>query len=304
MDNKVALADSPETALEVVGTTDLNQSAFDAIVKFSEQTEKIGKALDKVRTFFFARAYSGDFVSHNGKTVNVSGPGAERILSSLGLMGVSWELTNWEKHKDEGRDNNGDWYTHWYSAEAKIGNMRPGRLEGRAGSRDKLFGYKAGKWKDLSDVKEPDIQMAARRCVYKELVRVGLGLRNIPIEAAIAMGLDKSKIATIEFGNEGETKVDAAPVGTPVTIKDVKAFKGVSKTTNKPYVRYTVEDDKGAKYSTLDEKTAEKARALIGKKAKLAYDVGKFGNDLKGLVAAEDGPDTETDANGTAQDPQ
>ena len=56
--------------------------------------EKIEKALDKVRGFFMRRAFSGDFVSHNGKTVNVSGPGAERILSSLGLMGVGWSLTD------------------------------------------------------------------------------------------------------------------------------------------------------------------------------------------------------------------
>lgn len=301
MENKVALADTPEDAIETA-SLDLNQSAFDAIVKFSEQTDKIGKALDNVRAFFFKRAFSGDFVSHNGKTVNVSGPGAERILSSLGLMGVSWSLTSWEKHKDEGRDTNGDWYTHWYSAEAQIGNMRPGRLEGRAGSRDKLFGYKQGKWKDLSDVKEPDIQMAARRCVYKELVRIGLGLRNIPIQDAVAMGLDEKKISRIEFGSEGETKVDAAPVGTPVTIKDVKAFKGTNKTTGKPYVKYSVEDDRGAKYNTFDEKIAEKARALIGKQAKIGYEVTKFGNDIKALVAAEDGPDPEPSDNG--QEPQ
>lgn len=288
MDNKVALADTPEDAIETA-SLDLNQSAFDAIVKFSEQTVKIGNALDNVRAFFFKRAFSGDFVSHNGKTVNVSGPGAERILSSLGLMGVSWSLTQWEKHKDEGRDNNGDWYTHWYSAEAQIGNMRPGRLEGRAGSRDKLFGFKDSKWKDLSDVKEPDIQMAARRCVYKELVRIGLGLRNIPIADAVAMGLDEKKIAKISFGSEGETKVDAAPVGTPVTIKEVNPFKGINKTTKKEYVKYYIVDTAGAKYQTFDEKIAEQARLAMANKNKMliGYNVTKFGNEIVTLKISE-----------------
>lgn len=300
----VALAEIPDEVVEAPNL-DLNQSSFDAIVKFSEQTAKIGKALDETRTFFFKRAFSGDFVSHNGKTVNVSGPGAERILSALGLMGVSWSLTNWEKHKDEGDDANGKWYTHWYSAEGQIGNMRPGRLEGRAGSRDKLFGFKGGKWKDLSDVKEPDIQMAARRCVYKELVRLGLGLRNIPIADAVAMGLDEKKIAKIEFGSEGETKVDASPVGTIVTIKEVKAFAKKDETdkegkvTKKGWTRYDVIDDKGAKYSTFSESLAEKARGSIGKKCKVAWEQGSKGVEFKGVVAAEDGPDKEPD-----QEPQ
>ena len=294
----VPLADTPEDEIEVANL-DLNQNAFDAIVKFSEQTDKIGKALDNVRAFFFKRAFSGDFVSHNGKTVNVSGPGSERILSSLGLMGVSWSLTGWDKHKDEGDDANGKWYTHWYSADGKIGNMNVGRLEGRAGSRDKLFGFKGGKWKDLSDVKEPDIQMAARRCVYKELVRIGLGLRNIPIADAVAMGLDEKKIAKIEFGNEGETKVDAAPVGQIVSIKEVKAFaKKDTGTQGQPdfkkgWTRYDVIDDKGAKYATFSESLAEKARGFIGKKCKLAWEQGSKGIELKGIVAAEDGPDKE-----------
>lgn len=283
-----ALPETEDRALEVVSDMDLNQSAFNAIVKFSEQTEKIEKALDKVRGFFMRRAYSGDFVTHNGKTVNASGPGSERILSSLGLMGVGWSLTDWQKQKDEGNDKNGDWYAWWYSAEAQIGNMKLGRIEGRAGSRDKLFGYKDHAWKDLADVKEPDIRMAARRCVYKELVKIGLGMRNIPIEDAVKMGLDKGKIAKVEFGKEGETAQTAAPAGTPLTITEVKPFNGTNKTTKKPYTRYDIIDDKGAKYSTFDDKVAALAKTLKenGRKALISYEVGKYGNDIKSLTEA------------------
>ena len=290
---KGELVEQEDQPLELASSVDLNQSSFDAIVKFSEQTEKIEKALDKVRGFFMRRAFSGDFVSHNGKTVNVSGPGAERILSSLGLMGVGWSLTDWSKHKDEGSDKNGDWYVHWYDAEAKIGNMNLGRIEGRAGSRDKLFGYKNHAWKDLADVKEPDIQMAARRCVYKELVKVGLGMRNIPIADAIKMGLDKEKISLIEFGKEGETKQEAAESGTPLTIADLKSFTKKDemdgdKVKKKGYTRYDIIDDKGGKYSTFDKEVAKAAKALkeAGKKVVIAYTVGKYGNDIKELKEA------------------
>lgn len=294
--NAVALPETEDRALEVASEMDLNQSAFNAIVKFSEQTEKIEKALDKVRGFFMRRAYSGDFVTHNGKTVNVSGPGSERILSSLGLMGVGWSLTDWQKQKDEGSDKNGDWYAWWYSAEAQIGNMKLGRIEGRAGSRDKLFGFKDHAWKDLADVKEPDIRMAARRCVYKELVRIGLGMRNIPIADAEKMGLDKNKIARVEFGKEGETAQTAAPSGTPLTISDVRVFSAKEKLDDsgkvikKAYTRYDVIDEKGGKYSTFDKKVAELAKSLkeSGKKAVISYAVGKYGNDIEELRVADD----------------
>ncbi len=298
MDNKVALADVPEDVIEAANL-DLNQSSFDAIVKFSEQTERIGKALDNTRSFFFKRAFSGDFVSHNSKTV--SGPGAERILSALGLMGVSWSLTNWEKHKDEGEDANGKWYTHWYSAEAQLGNMRPGRLEGRAGSRDKLFGFKGGKWKDLSDVKEPDIQMAARRCVYKELVRIGLGLRNIPIDDAVAMGLDAKKIAKIEFGSEGNTNTGAAPAaaGTALLIKNVIERKITKKDGSGTSLVYVIEDENGTKYETFSESVANAAKDLhtAGKKALFAFSPSanpKFAPKLNSISEANDSkPDPE-----------
>ena len=56
-----------------------------------------------------------------------------------------------------------------------IGDIR-NRL-GRAGSRDKFFGYAHGAYKDLGDVKESDIRMAARRGVIKEGIKMAqLGL--------------------------------------------------------------------------------------------------------------------------------
>jgi hypothetical protein len=303
---KAEVMEAPESALEVVGDQNLNQSSYDAIIKFSEQTEKIGKALDSTRKFMLNRACNGDFITHNGKTVNVNGPGSERILSALGLMGVAWSLTDWKKYKDEGHDANGAWFTWWYSAEATLGNMKLGRIEGRASSRDKFFGFKDKKWKDLADVKEPDIQMAARRCVYKELVKIGLGMRNIPIEDAVAMGLQKEKIAKVEFGSEGETKVEAAPAGTSVLLTKVNRFKGTyksGKNVGKDYVKYYLTDDKGAKYATFDEKIALSADKWVSFKTPVViqYEVSKFGNDIKSIAEA---PKAEAPAAGDAQDDQ
>ena len=285
-----------EKIMDVVAQPDLNQSAFNAIVKFAEQTEKIGKALDKTRAFFLSRACQGDFVSHNGKTVNVSGPGSERILSSLGLMGVPWSLTDWQKTKDEGNDKYGDWYVHWYSAEAQIGNMKLGRLEGRAGSRDKFFGFKHGSWKDLADVKESDIRIAAHRGVFKELVKVGLGLRNIPIADAVAMGLVENKITIVGYeGADDQAHREATKAGADGGIVGILAGgtlrSGTNKTTKKSYTIYSIALDNGAIAETFDQKLYDQAKALKGKRVTLYTKPNKNPKYAPNLEAIKETPE-------------
>lgn len=291
--SKDQLPEVKDRELEVVpeSTVELNQDKFDAIVRFAENTEKAGRALDAIRKFVLGRALPGDWVRH-GDNINPTGPGADRILSALGLMGVSASFTNWRYWKDSGTDKNGEWLVWWYEADVEIGGLRIEKVQGRAGSRDKFFGYKDHAWKDIADVKETDIRMAARRGVIKDAVKTALGLRSIPASSAATLGLDQTKIKAVEFGKEGETKVDAAPAGTPVKIVDVKAFKGTNKKTGKDFVRYEVYDNKGAKYSTFDEKLAATARAYKDQAvwALLEYAVGKFGNDL---TAVKDAPKQE-----------
>lgn len=291
----------PERELEIVHPPDngleLNQAKFDAILRFSEQTEKVGRALDNIRKFALGRALPGDWVQH-GENINPTGPGADRILSALGLMGVEATFTNWRYWKDTGTDKNGEWFVWWYEADVQIGGLRVEKVQGRAGSRDKFFGYKSGAWKDLADVKETDIRIAARRGVIKEAVKLALGLRSIPASSAASLGLNATSIKKVEFGQDGESAQTAAPAGTVVGIKDVKAFKGKNKKTGNDYVRYDVIDDKDAKYSTFDEKLAEQGRIAkeTGAKVKLDYAVGKFGNELKAIhetATAGDGGEAE-----------
>ena len=269
-----AALETEERLVDLVGQPELNQANFNALIKFSEQTEPLGKALDKVRKFFLSRACKGDFVSHNGKTVNVSGPGAERILSSLGLMGLSWSLTNRTHTKDEGSDNNGKWYTHWYSGEARIGGINLGIIESRCGSRDKFFGYAHGKWKDLSDVRESDIIICASRGLFKELVKVGLGLRNIPLEDAEKMGLDLSKIAKVEYGDADSRAAAEAQApdndgGLRGVLKSVEVarsgFKDKVKKTG-PWTIYAFTLESGAVAETFDKDMFEGGQKLKGKK--------------------------------------
>lgn len=266
---KEGSAEVADRDLEVLPSIELNQSKLDAMIQFADKAEQFGKSLDKIRTFVMARAISGDWVQHGDK-INVSGPGAERILSALGLMGVPISFTNWISSKDTGTDKNGNWVQWWYTADVEIGGLRLGKIEGRAGSRDLFFGFEHGKWKDLADVKETDIRMAARRGVFKEAIKVALGLRGIPADQAAILGLDVKKIKKVEYGSaKTGTGVIGAQGEFVAVVNDVviKRQKPADKEGKGGYTIMAIKFANDIVAETFDTKIAEKAKELKGKKA-------------------------------------
>jgi hypothetical protein len=286
--SKENLPELAETELDIVTPTgvELNQNKFQAIMQFAEQTEKIGRALDSIRKFTLNRALPGDWVRH-GDNLNLSGPAAERVISALALMGVSASFTNWRYWKDTGTDKNGEWFVWFYEADVQIGGLLLEKVQGRAGSRDQFFGYAHGAWKDLADVKESDIRMAARRGVIKEGVKVALGLRSIPVDAAESLGLDPKKIKTVDYA-AGAKAPAAAKAGTPLLIVDIKQQKGTNKESGKPWIKFLITDEKKAVYTTFSETLATQAKKLqdAGKKVIFDFTVSKFGNELKAIIEA------------------
>lgn len=259
--------------VETLPSIELNQSKLDALIQFSQQTDKIGKALDRIRAFVMARALPGDWVQHDDK-INVTGPAAERILSSLGLMGVPVSFTKWEYAKDTGTDKNGDWFNWTYWADVEIGGLKLGRIEGRCGSRDKFFGFEYGSWKDIADVKESDVRMSARRSVFKEAIKVSLGLRGIPADQASVLGLDPSKIKKVTFGSKKEGTAETGAqdefVATvaKVTIKRSKPDEVKDgKVVKKGFTIFAIYFNNNVTAETFDTKIAEKAKELLNKKA-------------------------------------
>lgn len=289
-----------ETEIDVTpqAGSELNLNKFQAIMQFSEQTEKIGRALDNIRKFTLARALPGDWVRH-GDNINLSGPGAERVLSALGLMGITSSFTGWKYWKDTGTDKLGDYYVWYYEATVQIGGLTIEKVQGRAGSRDRFFGYAHGAWKDLSEVKESDIRMAARRGVIKDGVKLALGLRSIPAEAAASLGLDPTKIKTVEFGSGGNTGASAAPAakaGTPLFVKSVTT-RNIKKKDGSAMAVYVIADENGTAYETFSESIAKAAKGYMESKVKAIFDHepnGKFAPKLKSMSEANDSqPDRE-----------
>lgn len=249
-----------------VGEVQINQSKLDSIIKFAEQSEKLGKALDTTRRFMLNRAYPGDFVLFGDK-LSLSGPGAERMISALALMGVEVAFKNWKSWKDDGEDKNGKWFTWFYQADVFIGGLEVEGIQGRAGSRDLFFGFASGQWKDLGDVKESDIRMAARRGVIKEGIQLALGMRALPADDGFlaSIGLDPKKIKKVSFGSGKQgTAVSGAQDEfiakvVKVTIKREQKAEG----DKKGYKIVAVAFNNNVTAETFDEKVATKAKELM-----------------------------------------
>lgn len=74
-----------------------------------------------------------------------------------------------------------------------------------------------------------------------------------------------------------------------ITIQRVDRKEGVSK-AGKPYVKFSVVDTNGGTYATFDAALANLATSNTGKTAKVSFESGQFGNDLKGLIVTNDEP--------------
>lgn len=276
--------------LEVVPSSELEAFGSDAvqrIIALSEQVEPLGKALDKIRTFILGRALPGDFVEFKGDEggepyIELVGAGADRIAATVGISFVDWN--DW---KEAGTDEIGAWYNWYYRCRATF-QGRSVEVVGRAGSRDKFFGFAYGKFKDLSEVKEGDIRTAARRNCMKEGVKVMLGLRRIPKSSAATMGLDLSKLKSVEFGSKksgttakGETKSFVDTVLDVIVKRDVPA-----KGEKRGYKILSIKFPGGRAVDTFDEKLAQNAKELKGKSALVHYTEGQYGLELVSIATA------------------
>ena len=194
----------PETFTPIV-----DNDQYQTIIRLAQHTEELGKAIDKLRRFVLGRALQGDWVrfASEGKPgfLELSGAGSFRIAS---VLGISW--TNWKSWKEQGTDSKGEWITHWYQCDVSFGGRKIEGVQGRAGSRDKFFGYTSESgWKELPDVRETDIQVAARRNAMKEGVKLMLGLLHIPEEAAASLGLPSHVIRGHTFGGKNQASTAA-----------------------------------------------------------------------------------------------
>ncbi len=266
----LAETSEPQAALEPTPQSDLER--FNALEDIANRIEAAGENLKKIRAVCMKMAFPGDWVQfgtdEEGK-LELDGPGADRIRPLLGIS-----LRNWNAWRESWTDSNGKAYTWYYEADVyHQGRLIAEKVLGRASSRNKFFGYANGAWKDLADVPEHDIRIAANRSVNKEAVKAALGIRAIPRAYAIEiLGLDPKKIKKVKFDNaktSGDKGGDAGKkvevVAKVVKIGQKKAGKNKDKTV---YV-IGIDSKDYPSVETFSETDAKSAKSLIDKPAKM-----------------------------------
>lgn len=147
----------------------------------SENIDKLVQAHNKINDAILRLAKPGDWATFSSATdamgtAELGFAGAFRISKTIGISFVNPTVI-----RVDGKDANGDWFRF----EAEVTCIFKGnsvRAWGRAGSRDKFFGFANDKWKPVEDLNEGNIKMAAVRGAMKEGVKVLLGLHHFPMD--------------------------------------------------------------------------------------------------------------------------
>lgn len=76
---------------------------------------------------------------------------------------------------------------------------------------------------------------------------------------------------------------------TQVKVTAVEPKEGVSQKTGKPWRKFIVHTEGGAKFDTFDAALANAATGAVGQFAAVTYETTQFGNDLKSLIVQPNG---------------
>lgn len=293
IDADVETMDPPEEASLVPQDqrSELTTDQIDSVTQIASKIEAYGKAMDTIMNVIIKRSYEGDWVCHDRagsneeeRKANIGAAAAERIASFLGI-----QESNWTRGSKEWSDDK-QHYTWIYEADFSFGK-RTIHAIGRAGTRDKLFGFANGQWKPLADVQEDHIRAAAFRACRKEGVRQLLGLRNIPAKKLKELGYDIGKIANAGFEDRGKTlsadqkKATDGLISRKVKIKEAKRVEGKSE-AGKAWSRWDVVDVENVKYSFFGGADSKRAAILqdahsSGDIVELFFQVKTFNNQEK-----------------------
>jgi len=291
---ELAAIEALETEIEplpesggIIATT---KSSAEDIYWLADNIEKIIASQNKIRTAILKLAQPGDWIVFESKESGVKKAelgfaGANRIGATLGIS-----YKNWEVKKTTQRDDAGEWYLWEFTCDASFRNTEI-RVYGRAGSRDKFFGKAHGVAKQIHEIKEDDIKVAAMRAAKKEGVRDLLGLHHLDPDFLEKNGIVLSGAGGHTF--KGKETTAAGTESVNVAIEQVLVKTGTNKSTGKPWTKYTVVDVEGVGYSTFSKTIAEEAKKAKENKtpAKIDYARDQWGLNIASFNGVTSGGD-------------
>ncbi|HEA21471.1 MAG TPA: hypothetical protein ENH87_11185 [Pricia antarctica] len=261
-----------------------DKKSVDDILFLADNIQRVIDAHNKIRMALLRLAQPGDWIvfsddkDKSKEKAELGFAGAMRIGSTLGV-----NFTNWSSEKENGTDDNGEWYRWNFECDASY-KSRIVRVYGRAASKDKFFGKAYGKFKPLHDIDEGNIKMAGRRGAMKEGIKVLFGLHRMNPTELEKFGVKLDRAGGHMFKGEKE-QATAEVKNVIVQIKDITRKvdpKG-------KWTLYIVKAMDGKDYTTFDKKIADKAKeiGIETKKAKIEYTAGKHGSTIQTIAETE-----------------
>jgi hypothetical protein len=264
-------------------------------IDVAKQMAEYEKAVDSIMNVIMKRCYAGDFVSHDRmstpvdqRTVNITGPAAERIAFFLGFSETNRSKP--EKHMFDQSKHPGHYY---YECEGDFTfRGRTVHAIGNASTRNPFYSREYGKDKNPSNIPEEYIMREAWRDCAKQGIKGWFGLRRIPIMKLKELGYD---IAHVKYVNYKETEqsqsvtnreatrapqeTDRPTAQTEEMIIRIESMSAKMSKGGKPF--YAIVDEEGVNcYAWGDDKSEKVSKLLVAwrdkKPVKVAVKGGQF----------------------------
>lgn len=280
---------------EIIISQDVPAIADNTLIQLAEQAEKRIEAMGKIKRIALKLTNRHDWTDQNGKPyLQVSG--AEKVGR---LFGISWRIDEPVHEIEEGGHFSYTYKGYFSLAGATIEAI------GTRSSKDGFFTrYEYGPKDDNGKSKRTALPPSAidkgdvKKAAYTNLLGNGitriLGLRNLTYEDLQEYaGITKEMIAKVEYKNKGKSTDKDIPSenATPVEFCPSDVRKATGEKNGKPWTKFTIKDGE-TDYGTFSEtfaKTAKEAKEA-GRKIKVTFKKGKFGNDIENVTFADDGP--------------
>lgn len=183
--------------------------------KYLTEVAKYAPVMKKAQeTLLATQTYPADwkrFGNEKDGKMALNAAGAERVARLFPIKLADFKCVG----KIDFEDEHGKGYRYVYECRAQL-KERILYSTGTYSTRDAFLGKAGGEWKDLADINENDIRMAAYRRCQGNAIRALLGIRNIPLDEWERImeqtGQDGSQVASdgvsYASGTKGGTSKD------------------------------------------------------------------------------------------------
>lgn len=250
-----------------------SQDQINELIKFAENITQIIESQNKIRMAILKLTQPADWIVF-GKIAELGFAAANRIGSTLGVS-----YCDWSSEKINGSDEKGSWYRWEYQCTASF-RGRSIRVYGRYSSRDKFLGKKDGMFRELYDVDEGNIKMAAMRAAKKEGVKDLFGLHHLDFEHLKKYGIDLSSAGGHDFKNKDQ-QVEATQVINE-KIKDERLEKSGKRKDGSTWNLYKITSESGVELFTFSDTERKKAMEAIKNElvANISYTINDKGSKV------------------------